>query len=162
MLLKIVSPTGKYKDASTYDDVLGYVLNPNKVKTGHQLHFNVSIHHPAEDMRCLAEKFKKTKGTKVRHMVLSFHPKKEVYITHQKALDIAGSVCDYYADEYQLVAAVHRDGGCVHVHIIMNTVNMETGRKYAGKKKEWHEFLRHIKEVIRPYGLRLQLEYEPS
>ena len=157
MMLKIVSPKDKYKDDNIYEDIVNYCLAAHKTPTGLIIGLNLNMEYPAADMHDLAAHFSKLKGTRIRHMVLSFDPKKEKHISHESAFLIAGKVCKYYAPDYQIFAVVHENTDHVHIHIVMNTVRIHDGEKYKGRKKDYYAFQDHLRKSIRPYGLKLEI-----
>lgn len=146
-ILKVVPPSGKYKDMNTYEDVITYVLNPKK--TPHNLYIARGVRFPksaAMEMRTVSNAFRKTAGTKIRHSILSFSSKDK--IEKQEAYEIACKITDYYADEYQIIAAVHEDKPNLHIHTIMNTTNFVDGKKYTGQKNDYYSFLEYIRELL--------------
>ena len=66
----------------------------------------------------------------IRHLVLSLDPYsfiEERVTPHQLAL-IADRFCSHeFGDEYQVIYAIHEDTANLHVHILVNTVNLRTG-----------------------------------
>ena len=158
MIFKVVKPSDKYKDLDTYKVLASYCLDQRKVAAGCCAGYGLSLSSVADDMLDLATCHGKLKGTKVRHMILSFDPANESHIDCEQAFEIAKSACQFYHRDYQLFAAVHRDTVHVHIHIVMNTVHIKTGKKYPGSKKDYYAFQQHLRSVIRRYRLKLTTE----
>ena len=59
---------------------------------------------------------------------------------------------EFLGGEYEGVFSVHTDKDHLHRHLVYNSVNMLTGRKYSYKKGDW-------KNVIQPITNRLCEEY---
>ena len=135
MMMKIVSPKKKYKDDDIYQDITSYVTNPQKCYQRLITERNLSYGHYAEDMYQLANKYGKLKGTRIRHVVVTFE-KNETDV--HTVFDIAQWACDYYKNEYQVFAAVHENTDHLHFHMIMNTVGIKDGKKYRGRKKDFY------------------------
>lgn len=159
MILKVVSPKGKYKDDGVYQAVAQYCTDVHKMKSGYLTTRNLDEDNIADDMYQLTEHFGKLKGTRIRHMVLSFDKKLESHITAEIAYVVADAVCNYYSEDYQIFAAVHEEKPHIHIHVIMNTVNITTGKKYKGKKKDYYRFQTYLKKVLKRFGCKLQTEY---
>ena len=156
MLLKIKSTTNRYKDDEVYTDIIKYITNPKKTRSGYIVGFNVEdVATAGLEMRELASSFNKLKGIRVRHMILSFDPKKEKDINADFAFYIGCMACRFYEDDYQMVLAVHEGRDHLHIHIVMNTVNMNTGKKHPGDKQDYYRFQRHLKSVLKFFGLHL-------
>lgn len=136
---------------------MNYCLNPSKTPHNLVVGYNLDIDDIANDMYELADRFNKLKGTRIRHMVLSFDPQKEKDISYEIALLIANKTCKYYASDYQIFAVVHENSDNLHIHIVMNTVRIYDGEKYKGRKKDFYAFQEHLKKIIKPLGLKLRV-----
>lgn len=152
---KVVHEPGKYSDPSTYQTVLGYCLRPDKTPSNLIGGRNIDADHAAEEMETVSKAFGKTDKTKVRHFVLSFSSNENM--TPVEVAEVADQVADYYSDRYQIVYAVHEDTNCPHAHFAMNHVSFRDGRHYYGTKQDYYAFQAHIKEVLRPYGKKLEV-----
>ena len=152
MQMKILSPKGKYKDENTYEDVITYVTRADKCPSGYIITRNVNRDTIAEDMATYDREFHKREGcTKIRHAVISFEDRDNV--TLELAADIAGIACDHYK-EYPVVAAVHEDTDNLHIHMVMGTTNVRTGKKYTGRKKDYYDFQNELKNVARKNDMK--------
>ena len=130
----------KYHDDESFDSVISYCINPEKaVFVGG---FGVNINQAAYEMECVAKAFGHESGLRLRHWVLSFQSrefgrlKKIDYILQQ----IAWYAARYYAWQYQIIYAVHRDTENPHIHFVMSTTNFITGGKYPGTKKDYYAY----------------------
>ena len=73
----------------------------------------------------------------------------------QQAKSIAYQIAAYYAEQYQILYAVHIDAEHLNIHFVMNTVSYRTGMKYEGKKQDYYQFIDHMKQTLGWYGLNL-------
>lgn len=89
-------------------------------------------------------------------MVLSFG--REEQVDAQTAKRIAYQIAEYYADNYQIVYAVHTDAAHINIHFVMNTVSYRTGRKYGGDRDDYHRFIGYMWQILKSYGLCLREE----
>lgn len=154
-IIKIISPKGKYKDEDTLRDTINYILNPAKVPEGYVILRGVtSASTAAEQMDILSKVYRKDKGTRLRHFIISFDPEdtKDIQTVHE----IGWRLSDFYAGQYQLVGAVHQNTKHLHVHFVMNVVNALDGKKYSGKKKDYYDFAKHVRSVLSDYGIILK------
>lgn len=81
--------------------------------------------------------------------MLSFS--KDERVSPEIANNYALGIIQYYADEYQIVYAVHDNTDDVHIHFVMNQVSYKDGYKYGGKKKNYYNFKRYIERIIEHY-----------
>lgn len=104
-----------------------------------------SVDSAPEEMEQTAISFGKNKGKRIRHSELSFS--KEEHVTPELANQYAHGIIQHYAPEYQVVYAVHNNTDHLHIHFVMNQVSYVDGHRYQGKKKDYHDLLRHIRSV---------------
>ena len=71
------------------------------------------------------------------------------------AFEIVGKFVDeYLKDEYQAVYAVHDNTAHIHGHIIFNSVNFLTGKKFRYEKGDWAKYIQPItNRLCDEYGL---------
>ena len=135
---------GKYHDANAYCDTIHYITNPTKARyVGYSGVTSIAA-APAE-MEMIANTFGKNSGKRVRHSILSFCP--EENITPTLADCYAQGILQHYAPEYQIVYAVHENTQNVHIHFVMNMISYVDGHRYAGKKKDYYGFIRHMRDI---------------
>lgn len=60
--------TCKYKDSSTYEDLLRYCGNPEKAVAAGVFHLE-SMTTAAAEMQCTAQQFHKDYGTRIQHII---------------------------------------------------------------------------------------------
>lgn len=110
-------------------NVLNYVMNPDK--TWDELVSGVDINpkNAYQEMVTLKQLMGKTDKRLWYHFVQSFAPYDNVTpeLAHQIALETA----EYFKGQYQIVIATHIDKAHIHTHFVLNTVNIETGKKYT-------------------------------
>ena len=156
MLIKVINKKDKYKDDNTYDNIVEYCINREKCIHNYISVRNLDRNNIAKDMNELAAKFGKNKGTRIRHIVVSFSKKDHASIDIVNT--IAEWACDYYEDNYQIFSAVHENKPSLHFHLVFNTVNINNGKKFKGKKKDYYDFLYFMRLAAREYRMKLYVE----
>lgn len=151
-------PEKKYHDSDAVRNVLRYVLDDKKTDRGLYGGFSANPEIAADQFEIVARNFGKNFGTHLRHMVMSFG--EEEYVDVHTAKCIAYQIAEYYADDYQIVYAVHTDAKHINIHFVMNTVSYRTGKKYGGDRADYHRFIEHMWSVLKDYGLSLKEERE--
>jgi hypothetical protein len=130
---------------------IAYICNEAKTENGSLVGgINCLPDFAYEQMIGTKEMFGQTGGRQGYHFIISLKPgegtKEQMYeITRRFAEEFLGG-------EYEGVFSVHTDKDHLHGHLVFNSVNMVTGRKYAYKKGDW-------KNVIQPITNRLCEEY---
>ena len=130
---------------------LAYICNEAKTENGSLVGgINCLPDFAYEQMIGTKEMFGQTGGRQGYHFIISLKPgegtREQMYeITRRFAEEFLGG-------EYEGVFSVHTDKDHLHGHLVFNSVNMVTGRKYGYKKGDW-------KNVIQPITNRLCEEY---
>ena len=150
----------KYHDEQAVRDVIDYVFQEHKVRDGYLGGFAVNPLCAADQFNMIAEIYGKNYGVRLRHMILSFSPEEKISLFDAK--NIAYQVAGYYGNQYQIVWACHTDARCLNVHMVMNTVSYQTGKKYDGSKADYYDLKNHINEVLRPYGTYVEMQSDKT
>ena len=130
---------------------IAYICNEAKTENGSLVGgINCLPDFAYEQMIGTKEMFGQTGGRQGYHFIISLKPgegtKEQMYeITRRFAEEFLGG-------EYEGVFSVHTDKDHLHGHLVFNSVNMVTGKKYSYKKGDW-------KNVIQPITNRLCEEY---
>lgn len=97
----------------------------------------------------------KTDGNLLEHYVLSFDSE-----CYEKDVDL-GVIkrCLYillrFFHEFQPVWGIHLVKSHYHIHIVINTVNAVTGKKYRKSQHEFMQLLRQLADELRDYHIAL-------
>lgn len=109
----------------------------------------ISAESAYEEMIRAKSIFHNEKGKQYEHLVISCDQKmKDPDIVHKIGMRIA----EYY-HEYQVLTATHDDTPNLHSHLIINSVNMCTGKKLSMKRKDLWALIRYANKVFEEYGL---------
>lgn len=140
------------KDAGRHlKTAITYITDPEKTQdmryvTG----INCQPEKAFDQMLATKRKFGKTDKRQGYHIIISFE---EEDVEPATAFTIIGKfVEEYLGTEYEAVYAVHDNTAHTHGHIIFNSVNGLTGKKYRYEKGDWAK-------VIQPITNRLCEEY---
>jgi hypothetical protein len=130
------------------------ILHPNK--TNENLVMGIGLLNPYnafDEMMAMKQVIGKTDKRLWYHFVQSFPPYDTV--TPELALQIALETAEYFKDQYQILIGVHTDKDHIHVHFCMNTVNIETGRKYTQNNDQRIEIQTLSDRICEKYGLHV-------
>lgn len=108
-----------------------------------------------EEMITVKKMYKKLSGREKIHFVQSFSPTDK--LTYEQAHDIGLKMAEYFKG-FQAVIATHIDKEHIHNHIVLNTVNFETGLKFHQSKDELQKVKDFSNKICKEYGLTVTEE----
>lgn len=139
------------KNSGTYalKQGIDYILNPDKTNNIWIAGNGINLSSPYEDMHTIQTLYRKSTGRSYIHYIISFD--KDVYAS--VAFETACDCASYFADDYQYILALHTNTDNIHAHIILNTVDVRTGKKFSQSRKELLEFREYINSCLTHCGL---------
>lgn len=160
--MAIVKSVNKSIKAHQYvADTIAYVLSPEN-KHGDEKCFKATCLNCVNDgAASLAKQFYWTrkafdKDNKIlaHHYVQSFSPNEN--ITPELAHQIGVELMQKVAPNFQVIISTHVDKDHIHNHIIINSVNMETGVKWKGNQTTVEKILwEESNKLSKQYGLTI-------
>ena len=157
--MAVVEPVRKPIKAHQYvTDSIAYVLSPEN-RNGDEKCFKATclncVNDGAEGIASqfyeVRRYFNKDTGRLAHHYVQSFSPNENV--TPELAHHIAVELSQKVAPGFQAVVATHVDRDHIHTHIILNSVNMDTGMKWHNNKTTLSAMWDESDRLCRQYGL---------
>ena len=91
--------------------------------------------------------YRKEKGRRAIHFVLSFSKLEERFIGEREALMIGYAIADLYKDK-QILFAVHTNTDNLHIHFIMNPVSYVDGVKFTSSILELDNIKASISRIV--------------
>ncbi len=140
-------------------DGISYILNGGKTD-GQALtaYLNCDPGQAARQMMDTKETCGKTGGVQYYHVIQSFKPGE---VTPELALEIAKEFAEEQLSGFETVIAVHVDKEHIHAHLIFNSVNADTGKKYHSNSRTYYTQLRAASDLLcQKYGLSVIIESE--
>ena len=138
-----------------------YILNGDKTEA--QIltaHLNCDPGRECRQMLDTKRAYEKMDGVQYYHMIQSFKPGE---ITPELALEIAKEVAQEHLPGYETVIGVHVDRQHIHAHIIFNSVNADTGKKYHSNAQTYYQQIRATSDrLCREHGLSVIMQGQPS
>ena len=99
-------------------------------------------------------------GVQCYHIIQAFKPGE---ITPELALEIASRFVNEHLSGYETVIGVHIDRKHIHAHILFNSVNWRTGKKYHSNARSYYSQIRAISDrLCREHGLSVIMQGGPS
>ena len=128
---------------------INYILDPKKTSPEYVTCNGVDKTSAAEDMKTIQQLLGKDTGRRYIHYVLSF----DAGVSSQLAFTVASESAEYFSDDYQYILSVHNNTENIHAHVILNAVNVHTGKKFSQSKAEMLDFRDYVNTVLLSHGL---------
>ena len=132
------------------NNIFPYVMNREKTDENLISGINCSPDTALQEFTFVKKQFKKEDGRTYVHIVQAFSPDDD--ITPELAHEIGLRFAEYF-DGFQALVATHRNTDHIHNHIILNSVNMETGKKFHQSAAEMRQVKEYSNKLCREYGL---------
>lgn len=167
------------------DNAFVYISNPEKTTTNEKAvlvsGFRCNPATAAMEFRMISDKYhlvksehisdtevickgnKKSKGKRKQareayHFIQSFPPASiDPKLAHHIGMEFGRRLGN---EEYQFVCATHCNAKCVHSHLLFNSFNLDTKKKYRDSKAQIHRMRQINDDLSREYGLPVLLDTE--
>ena len=137
---------------------INYAEKRAEVKDG----VNCDVDHAKQEMLMVREMHGKTDGTQAHLIIQSFSPEESQQLGAEKINQLGIELAEKIAPDHQIAVYTHVDKEHFHNHIVINSVNLETGNKY-----HQHKEFNHVKglndEILKQHHLEIvqpQKNYE--
>lgn len=107
--------------------------------------YNLDIDYAKSQMKQTRELFSKNDGIQAHHVIQSFKPDE---LTPEKANQIGLELAEKLAPNHEVAVYTHDDRKHIHNHIVINSVNFETGNKFQAHGNEAIEKTRSMSDEI--------------
>lgn len=134
---------------------LDYIMNEAKTESGVLVAgWNCVPMFAFEQMVGTKELYGKVGGRQGYHFVISCPPMEG---TPEQLLQLMREFAqEFLGEDYEAVYSVHSDKEHCHGHLVFNSVNMNTGKKYEYKKGDWkHQIQPITNSLCEKYGLTI-------
>ncbi len=105
-----------------------------------------------DEMILTKNQFNKNNGRQYVHIVQSFDPKDN--LSYEKANEIGVELAEYFKG-FQAIVCTHTDRKHIHNHILLNSVNFETGYKFQQSKKDMEKVKNYSDKLCLQNGLSI-------
>ena len=109
----------------------------------------IDLASPYEDMKTVQSLLRKTTGRRYIHYIISF----DFNVNANMAYIVSTKCAEYFANEYQYILAIHTNTPNMHAHIIMNSVNIRTGKKFSQSQSQLFKFRDYVNQCLMEHGL---------
>ncbi len=136
------------------DAVFGYVMQDKKTETKLITGINCRPSSVFEEMLLTKSMFRKMEGRQFKHFIHAYS-KLEKSLTPKMAHEITLKLLEHKKfKDYEILVATHTDTDHIHSHIIVNSVNMKTGKKWNHSLKDMTAIRELSNKLCAEYGLK--------
>lgn len=156
------SAENKIKTVAGLTEALAYITNPAKIYEVSRINCSGSNSNTLDQFRLLRLAFNQNKGIIAHHFIQSFSPNDN--ITPETVHRFGVEYAKQCFPNYQVVVSTHIDKEHLHNHIIVNSCNMITGKKFYDNKESMKNNRDISDKLCRKYGVSVistQSEFKP-
>lgn len=128
----------------------------NEEKAEEKSGLNCDVDYVKEQMKTTRLLFGKDNGRQGYHVIQSFDPEDDV--TPEQANGIGQALAEKVAPGHEVAIYTHTDQDHLHNHICINSVNMETGKKFVNDQQKLYEIRTQSDELCQQYELSIVLD----
>lgn len=136
------------KDAQLLE-VINYIKREDKLAERYITGLGVETETAYRDMMVAKKMLHQEKGKQYLHLVVSCDRK----IRNPDAVHGIGKEIACFYKDYQVLLATHSDTDNLHCHLVINSVNMRTGKKLSQRRKDFWEFRKFANTVFERHNL---------
>lgn len=143
--------TTKLGNTKSASKSINYAEKRATVKSGH----NCDVNYAKSNFKELRLLYGKDDGIQAHTIIQSFKPGE---VTSKKANEIGLELAKKAAPNHQVAVYTHTDKDHIHNHIVINSVNLESGKKYQSNAAQRHFIKRENDRICLKNGLSVVTE----
>ncbi|PTI35383.1 protein rlx [Mammaliicoccus vitulinus] len=116
---------------------------------------NCDIDYAKSSFKATREMYGKTDGNQGHVVIQSFKPGE---VTPEQCNQLGLELAEKIAPNHQVAVYTHNDTEHVHNHIVINSIDLETGKKFNNNKKALHDIRQANDEVCQSHNLSIPEE----
>lgn len=120
---------------------------------------NCDADYAKSSFKATRELYGKTGGNEGHVVIQSFQPGE---VDTKKCNALGLELAQNIAPKHQVSVYTHDDKEHIHNHIVINAVNLETGKKFNNNKKALHDIRRANDELCKAHGLSVVEEQKAA
>lgn len=113
---------------------------------------NCDIDYAKSSFKATREMYGKTDGNEGHVVIQSFKPNE---VTPEQCNQLGLELAEKIAPNHQVAVYTHNDTDHVHNHIVINSIDLETGKKFNNNKKALHDIRQANDEVCQSHNLSI-------
>lgn len=140
--------TTKISASKSTSRAINYAEKRAEVKSG----LNCDVDYAKSAFKATRELYSKTGGNEGHVVIQSFKPSE---VTPEQCNQLGLELAQKIAPNHQAAVYTHNDTDHVHNHIVINSVNLETGKKFNNNKQALKDIRQANDEVCKAHNLSI-------
>lgn len=142
----IIVATTKLSATKSTSRAINYAEKRAEEKSG----LNCDIDYAKSSFKATRELYGKTGGNEGHVIIQSFKPGE---VTPEQCNQLGLALAEKFAPNHQVAVYTHNDTDHVHNHIVINSIDLETGKKFNNNKQALRDLRDFNDDVCREHGL---------
>ena len=142
----IIVATTKLSATKSTSRAINYAEKRAEEKSG----LNCDIDYAKSSFKATRELYGKTGGNEGHVIIQSFKPDE---VTPEQCNQLGLALAEKFAPNHQVAVYTHNDTDHVHNHIVINSIDLETGKKFNNNKQALRDLRDFNDDVCREHGL---------
>ena len=138
--------TTKLSATKSTSRAINYAEKRAEEKSG----LNCDIYYAKSSFKATRELYGKTGGNEGHVIIQSFKPGE---VTPEECNQLGLALAEKFAPNHQVAVYTHNDTDHVHNHIVINSIDLETGKKFNNNKQALRDLRDFNDDVCREHGL---------
>ena len=138
--------TTKISATKSTSRAINYAEKRAEEKSG----LNCDIDYAKSSFKATRELYGKTGGNEGHVIIQSFKPGE---VTPEQCNQLGLALAEKFAPNHQVAVYTHNDTDHVHNHIVINSIDLETGKKFNNNKQALRDLRDFNDDVCREHGL---------
>ena len=138
--------TTKLSATKSTSRAINYAEKRAEEKSG----LNCDIDYAKSSFKATRELYGKTGGNEGHVIIQSFKPGE---VTPEQCNQLGLALAEKFAPNHQVAVYTHNDTDHVHNHIVINSIDLETGKKFNNNKQALRDLRDFNDDVCREHGL---------
>ena len=138
--------TTKLSATKSTSRAINYAEKRAEEKSG----LNCDIDYAKSSFKATREPYGKTGGNEGHVIIQSFKPGE---VTPEQCNQLGLELAEKFAPNHQVAVYTHNDTDHVHNHIVINSIDLETGKKFNNNKQALRDLRDFNDDVCREHGL---------
>lgn len=145
-IIKIIPSTSKVFN------IQRYIQNPKKTNSSLYLEHECCAKTAAKDFNLMRKIFKKKDGRTYYHIIISWNSQED-NITTEDCCEMTREICEESGlKDYPYFAAIHTDTEHLHAHIVVNNINIRTGKSFQSTKQFREDIMQIANKISKSRG----------
>lgn len=134
------------------EEMYHYIVNPSRTNDLVIFGLGVNPHYALLEMEFAHYAFCTGTRNQYQQVIFSFDKEVDKKLSLRQIREIGEKIGMLFANQYQVLGALHINTNNLHFHYLINSVNINTGKCYCQEGSIYY-YYKAVNEIITVYGL---------